>query len=197
MRALLALMLVAAAPAAKTPVAKAGSGLVQVRLETTAGPITVAVDTKHAPLTANNFLAYVDEHRFDGTTFYRSANSKRNPADGLLQGGINHRISNSRFPIAHEPTSKTGLHHVDGTLSMARNAPGTAMGDFFIIVGNGSYLDAKPNYPGYAAFGHVVSGMPVVKKIMTGEKYPGGWDYNTIGQSLVHPVKIVRAVRVR
>lgn len=191
--AALALLLLAGAAPPHRPAA----GLVRVRLETQAGPIVVAVDTRHAPITANNFLAYVDQHRFDGTTFYRAARRKSRPGTGLVQGGINHHIANSLFPIAHEPTSKTGLHNVDGTLSMARNAPGTAMGDFFIVVGDGRYLDARPNWPGYAAFGHVVSGMDVVKRILTAKTYPGGWDQNTIGQVLVQPVKILRATRMR
>ena len=192
--AALAPLLLAAAPA---PRHRPATGLVEVRLETTAGPITVAVDTPRAPITATNFLAYVDEHRFDGTSFYRAARRRTRPGEGLVQGGINHHIANSRMPIAHEPTGKTGIRNTDGTLSMARNAPGTAMGDFFIVVGDGRYLDQRPDYPGYAAFGHVVSGMPVVRAILAGKTYPGGWDYNTIGQSLVKPVRIVRAVRVR
>ncbi|USI71894.1 peptidylprolyl isomerase [Sphingomonas morindae] len=169
----------------------------EVRLETSAGPITLAIDVRHAPITGRNFLRYVDEHRFDGTSFYRAARGKRDPKTGLVQGGINHFMPKSLPPIAHEPTGKTGLRHIDGTLSMARNAPGTAMGDFFIVVGPGAYLDEAPNYPGYAAFGHVVRGMDVVRAMLAAKTYPGGWDQQTIGQSLVRPVKILRAVRVR
>ena len=65
---------------------------------------------------------------------------------------------------------------------MARNAPGTAMGDFFIIVGSASYLDARPGSPGYAAFGHVVSGMPLVKRILAMPTHPGGFSKETMGQ---------------
>ena len=190
--ALLGLFLAAAAPAAP-----AGGGPVRVRLETSAGVIVVAVDPKRAPITAGNFLQYVDEKRLDGTTFYRAARNRNNPATGLVQGGNNHKVSRSLAPIAHEPTSRTGLRHVDGTLSMARNAPGSAMGDFFITVGPAKYLDARPGYPGYAAFGQVVSGMDVVRRILALPTFPGGYSMETLGQSIRQPVRIVTARRVR
>jgi peptidyl-prolyl cis-trans isomerase A (cyclophilin A) len=185
------LLLAAAAPAVPR-----GGGLVRVRLETSAGPIVVAVETKRAPITAGNFLRYVDEKRFDGTTFYRAARNRNNPATGLVQGGNNHRVSRSLAPIAHEPTSRTGLRHVDGTLSMARNAPGTAMGDFFVTVGPAQYLDARPGYPGYAAFGHIVSGMDVIGRILALPTFPGGYSVETLGQSIRQPVRILSARRV-
>ncbi|WP_231639072.1 peptidylprolyl isomerase [Sphingomonas profundi] len=169
----------------------------RVRIETTMGPIVIALATKQAPITTQNFLRYADEKRFDGTTFYRAARGKRDPKAGLLQGGIDHHIPRALPPIAHEPTSRTGLSHVDGTVSMARNAPGTAMGDFFIIVGAGStYLDARPGSPGYAAFGTVVSGMPLVRRILAMPTWPGGFSKETIGQSLRAPVRIVSVRRV-
>lgn len=177
--------------------APAGSGLVLVRLTTSIGPITLALDLRHAPITTRNFLAYVDEHRFDGTSFYRAARNKARPTEGLVQGGIDHFMPKARAPIVLEPTSRTGLHHVDGTISMARNAPDTAMGDFFITVGTAKNLDAAPNYPGYAAFGHVVGGMPLIRKMLAAPTYPGGWSYDTIGQAIIKPVTIVSAQRVR
>ena len=115
---------------------------------------------------------------------------------GLVQGGINHKVVRARAPIAHEPTSRTGLRHVDGTVSMARNAPGTAMGDFFITVGPAAYLDAREGSAGYSAFGKVVSGMEVIRGILAGKTHPGGWSENTKGQSLVAPVRIISARRV-
>ncbi len=169
----------------------------RVRLETSAGPIVIELADKAAPITSANFLRYVAEKRFDGTRFYRAARNKTDPKRGLVQGGIDHKIVRARVPIAHEPTSRTGLHHVDGTISMARNAPGTAMGDFFIAVGPNSYLDARPGYPGYAAFGRVVSGMDVVRRILALPTWPGGRSRQTIGQSIRQPVRIVRATRVR
>jgi peptidyl-prolyl cis-trans isomerase A (cyclophilin A) len=170
----------------------------RVRLETSMGPILIEVDLKHAPITARNFLAYADGKRFDGTSFYRAARYKTAQHYGLVQGGIDHTISRAFAPIVHEPTSKTGLKHVDGTVSMARNEPGTAMGDFFICVGVCTYLDAGPNGqpPGYAAFGRVVSGMEIVRKILALPTYKGGYSRTTMGQSIIDRVKIVSARRV-
>ena len=168
-----------------------------VRLETSAGPIVIELDLKRAPITAGNFLRYAEEKRLDNTIFYRAARNRRNPAFGLVQGGINHRVVRARAPIPHEPTSKTGLKHIDGTVSMARNAPGTAMGDFFITVGAAPYLDARPGSPGYAAFGKVVSGMPIVRKMLAARTYPGGRSRNTMGQTIVAPIRILTVRRLR
>ncbi len=180
------------------PAASVAAPLPQVRLTTSAGPIVIELEAVKAPISTANFLAYVAEKRLDGTTFYRAARSSRNPKIGLVQGGINHVMRNARPAIAHEPTSRTGLKHVDGTVSMARNDPGTAMGDFFIIVGGGSsYLDARPGWPGYAAFGHVVSGMPLVRRILAMPTWPGGWSQATKGQSVRDPVRILTARRIR
>jgi peptidyl-prolyl cis-trans isomerase A (cyclophilin A) len=137
-----------------------------VGLKTTLGVIVIQLDTKRAPITASNFLRYVEEKRFDGTTFYRAARNRKQPTLGLVQGGINHRVVRARHPIAHEPTSRTGLRHIDGTVSMARNAPGTAMGDFFVTIGPAPYLDARPGSVGYAAFGKVVQGMPIIRRCL-------------------------------
>ena len=155
-------LLVQAAPAA-TP------ALPRVDIETSAGPIVVEVDTVHAPITAKNFLAYVDQHKLDGVTFYRTV--KVQDHFGFVQFGVNGDPKRSLPPIAHEPTTLTGLHHTDGTLSIARREPGTAQGEFTIMVGDQRpSFDADPSKPGdnlgYAAFGHVVSGMNVVSAIM-------------------------------
>jgi peptidyl-prolyl cis-trans isomerase A (cyclophilin A) len=170
----------------------------RVRLETSLGPIVIEVDLRRAPITSRNFLAYVEARRFDGTSFYRAARHRTAPQYGLVQGGIDHKLRRAFIPVAHEPTSKTGLRHVDGTVSMARNQPGTAMGDFFICVGVATYLDAGPggDPPGYAAFGQVVSGMNVVRKILAQPTYKGGYSYATMGQSIRNRVTIVTARRV-
>ena len=168
-----------------------------VRVQTSQGPILIELDLKRAPITAGNFLRYAEEKRLDNTNFYRAARNRRNPKFGLVQGGINHIVVRARLPIPHEPTSKTGLRHVDGTVSMARNAPGTAMGDFFITVGPAPYLDARPGSPGYAAFGKVLSGMPIVRRMLAAKTYPGGRSRNTIGQSIVAPIRILTVRRVR
>ena len=168
-----------------------------MRIETSAGPIVIELDLKRAPITAGNFLRYAQEKRFDKTSFYRAARNRRNPKAGLVQGGINHRVARARLPIAHEPTSRTGLRHVDGTVSMARNAPGTAMGDFFITVGPAAYLDARPGSVGYAAFGKVVQGMPLVRKMLAAPTYPGGRSHNTMGQSIINPIRILAVRQVQ
>jgi len=102
-------------------------------------------------------------------------------------------------PIAHEPTSKTGVHHVDGTISMARLAPGTASGDFFITVGDIPSMDADPSQPGdnvgFAAFGHVVEGMDVVRHILDDATSPTAGEGVMKGQMLAEPVKIVSVRR--
>ena len=200
-RAALLLIALAPMPAAALPARHrpAPATLVRVRLDTSAGPIVIALEMKRAPITAGNFLAYVDQKKLDGTSFYRAARGKIRPTEGLVQGGINHNMVRSLVPIAHEPTTVTGIHHVDGTVSMARNAPGTAMGDFFIVVGPAQYLDAVPGaggYAGYAAFGHVVSGMAIVRKILAAPTYKGGWSSDTMGQSIIKPVQIISAHRI-
>ena len=142
-----------------------------VRIETGKGTIVVAVATREAPVTAANFLAYVDEGRLDGVAFYRVV--KVDPGYGFVQFGVNGEADRVLPPIAHEPTSETGIHHVDGTLSVARREPGTAQGEFTIMLG-----DQRPGFdargadaqngewPGYAAFGRVVEGMDVVEAIL-------------------------------
>lgn len=146
-----------------------GAGDVLVRLETSLGPIIIALKARQAPLTVANFLRYVDEKRYDGASFWRSAKAPSAVDYGLIQGGLQGDPQKLLPPIAHEPTNQTGLRHVDGTLSLARKEPGTG-GDFFICVGDAPYLDANPagegDNLGFAAFGQVVQGIEVVRKIL-------------------------------
>lgn len=172
------------------------SGAVRVAIETSAGTILAETDPR-APVTSANFLRYVDEGRFDGTTFYRGM--VLSPAAGLIQGGASGAADKVLPPIAHEPTSETGLSHTDGALSMARFDPGTATGDFFIIVGNVSSLDAgksAPGDPGFAVFGHVVEGMEVVRRILAAPKSPTEGEGFMRGQMLDPRIRIVSARRV-
>jgi peptidyl-prolyl cis-trans isomerase A (cyclophilin A) len=169
---------------------------VRVTLQTSEGPIVLELEKERAPITTANFLHYVDQKRFDGIGFYRAA--KMAPDFGLVQAGI--RDPRKTFPpIAHEPTSKTGLSHVDGTISMARNAPGTAGADFFIIVGDMPSLDADPKQPGdnlgFAAFGHVVVGMDIVHHILDAPKSPTLGEGVMKGQMLSEPIRILTARR--
>ncbi len=177
------------------PANKPTPGYVRVRMETSLGSFILSVDTKRAPKTSANFLAYVDDGRFDGTTFYRAARRKSAPAFGLIQGGIDMDARRSIPPVAHEPTTLTGIRHLDATLSMARpNRPDSAMGNFFITIGATPTMDARGSYIGYAAFGHVVAGMDVVKRILA--LPTGGGTGAMRGQMILKPVRIVRAVRL-
>ena len=181
--------------AAAGPANRPTPGFVRVAIDTSVGRIIVAVDQKHAPLTSANFLTYVDDGRFDGVTFYRAARRKSDPHYGLIQGGIDTDARRSLPPIPHESTTRTGIRHLDATLSMARpNRPNSAMGNFFITIGPTPNMDARGDYIGYAAFGHVVAGMDVVKKILAVPTCCGSGPMR--GQMIVKPVKILRARRL-
>lgn len=180
--------------------ASAAAGGERVLIHTSAGDIVVALATRQAPVTTANFLAYVDQKRFDGTEFYRAARTQGAPERGFIQGGIRHSFRRMLNPIAHEPTTKTGLRHLDATISMARDAPGTAMGDFFIAVGDLPSMDADPRNPtedpGFAAFGKVVKGMPVVRHILAAPTIPRAGREGMKNQILVEPVRIITARRL-
>lgn len=161
----LLLALVAVPSAARAP--DRAPGLVRVRLDTAAGAIVLALDARRAPITTANFLRYVDDGRFDGISFYRVARQKRDPRQGFVQSGI--RTDPRRFltRIAHESTRRTGIRHLDMTISMARMGdPGSANGNFFITLGAEPWMDWAPANPGYAAFGHVIAGQATVRRIL-------------------------------
>jgi peptidyl-prolyl cis-trans isomerase A (cyclophilin A) len=166
---------------------------------TAAGPILIELEARRAPITTANFLTYVDNRYFDGTSFYRAARAKGAPKQGFIQGGPNGDVRKWAPPIAHEPTTKTGLRHVDGTISMARTRPGTAQGEFFLIVGDASYMNANPKAKGdnlgFAAFGHVVKGMDVVRKILASPTIPKAGMGAMKGQFIKAPVKIISVRR--
>jgi len=173
---------------------------VRVSLVTSEGAIVLALEKERAPVTTANFLRYVDGKRLDGAVFYRAMKLSDDPLYGLVQGGAENKPKRVLPPIAHEPTTLTGLTHTDGTISMARGAPGTASGDFFITVGDLVSLDAKSGQPGddlgFAAFGHVVEGMDVVRKILFAPTSPTAGAEGMKGQMIVAPVTIVSARRV-
>lgn len=182
-------------PLAASPASQAAPGQVRVAIDTSVGTITVAVDQRHAPRTSANFLAYVDDQRFDGVTFYRAARRKSDPKLGLIQGGIDTDARRALPPILHEPTTKTGIRHLDATLSMARpNRPDSAMGNFFITIGATPNMDARGDYMGYAAFGHVVAGMDVVRKILSVQTCCGSGPMR--GQMIIRPIMILRTRRL-
>ena len=196
-RLLIALLVVLAGPAlAQTP--PAAAPLPRVAMETSKGRIVLELDTVRAPVTAGNFLRYVDRRAYDGMEFYRSMRSGDNL--GLIQGGIR---DGRRLlpPIAHEPTSRTGLLHVEGALSAPRLQPGTARGDFTIVLGTLAYLDAGPDSGsgdglGYAVFGRVVEGMDVVRAIFTSPVSPTEGEGAMRGQMLQPRVRIISARRL-
>jgi peptidyl-prolyl cis-trans isomerase A (cyclophilin A) len=171
--------------------------LPRVVLETSAGHIVVEVETTKAPVTAANFLKYVDEKRLDGTTFYRAMSS--GSGMGLVQGGPNNDPARTLPPIAHEPTTQTGLSHVDGAISMARYDPGTATGDFFISVGATPSYDAGRPFSvdayGFAVFGRVVEGMDIVRTILAAPTSPTEGEGFMRGQMLAPRIEILNARR--
>ncbi len=185
-----------AAPAAG-PVETVPAATVAVVVTTSEGPITLALEKERAPLTTANFLRYIDQKRLDGVTFYRAMNLGQ--GTGLIQGGPRNDPKRVLKPVAHEPTSRTGLSHVDGTISMARLAPGTATADFFITVGPVLSLDANPasDPAGYAAFGHVVEGMDVVKRILAAPTSATAGAGVMKGQMIAAPVRILTVRRVK
>ena len=183
---LLPLLLLAAAPASP--------GTVRVRLQTAAGPITLALDGRHAPKTTANFLLYVDDGRLEGTTVFRAARAKGRPG-GFIEGGIGTDPRRVLPPVPLEPTSRTGLRHVDGAVSMARfDPPNSATGNFSIMVGANPGMDAHGGAPGYAVFGRVIAGMDVVKRILAMPASGGTGAMK--GQALDRPVRILKAERL-
>jgi len=165
----------AASPA---PIANA----VRIKISTSQGDIVAVLDAKRAPKTVANFLQYVDAHFYDGGTFFRAVPTF------VIQGGNHDREKPSDPQLVLEPTSKTGILNKDGYLSMARTSdPNSATSEFFICDGDQSELDASASSPGYAAFGHVLSGMDVVRKIV---RLPAE------NQQLTTPVTIVKIVRI-
>ena len=149
-----------AAPAAKP----------KVMIVTNHGSILIEIEDQKAPITGHNFLRYVDVKAYDGGEFYRAARDANAPKKGTIVGRPSDK--NHPFPpIPHESTTKTGLRHVTGAVSLGRFEPGTATSNFFICASDEPYLDAHPGEKGdnlgYAVFGQVVQGMAVVHTILS------------------------------
>jgi peptidyl-prolyl cis-trans isomerase A (cyclophilin A) len=171
----------------------------RVRLQTEKGDIVVELADDKAPITAANFLHYVDTRRMDGAVFYRATRAPGAPTVGFVQAGV--KDPAKLFPpIAHESTTTTGLKHLDGALSMPRFAPGTARGDFTILCSDAPYMDAHPEAPGdnlgYAVFGQVVEGMDVARAILAMPTTGVAENPAMQGQILDPPVKILTARRL-
>ena len=169
----------------------------QIIIKTELGDIKVEIYQEAAPITAYNFLNYVDESRFKDSCFYRVVRMDNQPDNDIkievIQGGLRNTSTDKMLPpIDHETTEKTGILHKDGVISMARLEPGTAASEFFICIGDQPELDfggkRNPDGQGFSSFGKVISGMDVVRKI---HQHP------TEGQILVPKVKIFDIVRVK
>ncbi|MCW3990544.1 MAG: peptidylprolyl isomerase [Candidatus Bathyarchaeota archaeon] len=169
-----------------------------VLISTSLGDIEVEVLRGEAPVTSENFLRYVDDGLFDGTTFFRTVTLGNQPDSEVkievIQGGTNPKggaYPSTYPPIEHETTESTGLRHGDGAVSMARMEPGSATSSFFICIGDQPELDhggrRNPDGRGFAAFGRVRRGMDVVRKI---HKQPQE------GQRLEPPVEIISCRRI-
>lgn len=170
---------------------------VSVVIETSLGRIEAELDSARAPVSVANFLRYVDARAYEGGRFHRTVRMDNQPDNAVkievIQAGPAPEKARSGFPpIALERTSVTGLHHVDGTISMARGGPDTATSDFFICIGPQPELDfgGKRNADGqgFAAFGRVTRGMDVVRRIQAG---------TADAQRLNPPVAITRITRGR
>jgi len=164
---------------------------VTVVIQTKLGSIEAEIDTLLAPITAKNFLKYVDAGHYDGGRFHRTVRMDNQPANKVkievVQAGVDPNKEKAGFaPIKLERTNQTGLHHENGTLSMARDGPDTATSDFFICIGPQPSLDYEgkrnPDGQGFAAFGRVVKGMDIVRKVqaLTAQE-----------QKLTPPIKIL------
>ena len=168
--------------------------VIPIRIVTQLGVIEAELDSARAPNTVVNFLRYVDGRFYEHGAFYRAVTVANQPTDSVrievIQGGMTRGASAKFSAIPLERTSVTGLHHRDGTLSMARGGPDTATESFFITIGDQPSLDfggrRNPDGQGFAAFGVVTSGREVVRGIQ---------GQSVSGQSLVTPVAIIRIER--
>ena len=170
--AFLVVGVVCATPTVDGAAAQEASGGVRVVVRTEVGEFEVVVDTVRAPITATSFLRYVDAGGYSDGYFHRTVRSDNQPTDSVKIDVIQASRASGfegfgRIPL--ERTSSTGLNHEDGAISMARGGPDTAVSDFFICVGAQPELDfggaRNPDGQGFAAFGRVVSGMDVVRRI--------------------------------
>ena len=174
----------------------AAQELPRVMIQTELGSMEVEVDTVRAPITAGNFLRYVDHDAYRGGRFHRTVRTDNQPENPVkievIQGGVDSTSTKDFAPIPLERTKDTGLSHQDGTISMARDGTDTATSDFFICIGNQPELDfggkRNPDGQGFAAFGRVIRGGDVVRLIQTARAQE---------QRLTPPIGIIRITRVR
>jgi peptidyl-prolyl cis-trans isomerase A (cyclophilin A) len=165
---------------------------IQCLIKTSLGDIKIEINAALAPKTAANFLNYVDNKLYDGTSFFRVCtpeNEKdRKVRIEVIQGG---EVPESKQfkPIPIETTKLTAIKHLNGTISMARDTPNSATSSFFICINDQPELDFEgkrnPDGQGFAAFGEVSQGMEVVRKIQQQKEH---------NQRLIEPV-IIYSIR--
>ncbi len=162
---------------------------VKIEMQTELGIIIAELYTDKAPITSDNFIRYIQNDQYDSAHFYRVVRMDNQPNNEVkievIQGGLGFGSKRPYPPIAHETTDQTGILHQDGTISMARSKPGSASSEIFICIGDQPELDfggkRNPDGQGFAAFGQVVQGMDVVRKIQNMESN---------GQQLTETVEI-------
>ena len=202
MRICLALVLSAVVSA--TALVSTQSKAVRVRVQTELGDIVIEVDPVKAPGTTANFLKYVDAGHYDGGIFHRTVKMDNQPESTVkievIQAGVNPDRAKEGFPaIPLERTSVTGILHKDSVVSMARGAPDSATSGWFICINDQPSLDfggnRNPDGQGFGAFGRVVTGMDVVRKIQAAPSSTTRTT-NTEAQRLTPPIKILKVARV-
>ena len=185
-------------------VAAAQTETVRVRVQTELGDIVLEVDRARAPATAANFLRHVDAGHFDGGEWHRTVKMDNQPESTIkievIQAGVNPNRAKEGFAaIALERTNKSGLLHKDGVVSMARGGPDSATSGWFICINDQPSLDfggrRNPDGQGFAAFGRVVSGMDVVRKIQAAPSSATRVT-NAEAQRLTPPIKILKVARI-
>lgn len=182
---------------------------VQVLIQTSLGKFVVALNVERAPISANNFLHYVDAQLYSNASFYRTVtleNDKGKPKIEVIQGGREAKgemydTASSLNAIAHEPTNVSGLRHIDGAISMARGDVGTATSEFFICIGDQPALDfgaeRNPDKQGFAVFGRVIEGMDIVREIHNSQVALTSESAYTRGQMLSPTIEIISIQRVK
>ena len=202
MKVVVALVLSAVVTA--TALVSTQSKAVRVRVQTELGDIVIEVDPVRAPLTTANFLKYVDGGHYDGGMFHRTVKMDNQPESTVkievIQAGVNPDRAKQGFAaIPLERTSVTGILHKDGVVSMARGAPDSATSGWFVCFNDQPSLDfggnRNPDGQGFAAFGRVITGMDVVRKIQAAPSSTNRTT-NTEAQRLIPPIRILKVARV-
>ena len=196
--------LVLSAVVTTTALVSTQSKAVRVRVQTELGDIVIEVDPVRAPLTTANFLKYVDGGHYDGGVFHRTVKMDNQPESTVkievIQAGVNADRAKEGFAaIPLERTSVTGILHKDGVVSMARGLPDSATSGWFVCINDQPSLDfggnRNPDGQGFAAFGRVITGMDVVRKIQAAPSSTNRTT-NTEAQRLIPAIKILKVARV-